>query len=66
MLSITFLNEKLRYFSPQTYPDFTGYFYDAHIPNLSSLWYSDMSDRVYVKEIFGLNTYYIVDLESVL
>lgn len=44
----------------------TGYYYYAHIPNLSSLQYLDIVDRVYVKEIFGLNKFYIVDLESVL
>lgn len=30
------------------------------------LQYLDIVDRVYVKEIFGLNKFYIVDLESVL
>ena len=42
----------------------TGYYY-AHIPNLSSLWYLDSTQSV-CEEIFGLNKFYIVDLESVL
>ena len=50
-------------FSPRLTLLITGYYYYAHIPNLSSLWSLDIFDRVYVKELFGLNKFYTVDLQ---
>lgn len=66
MLPASFFKWELMGFFPRLPLLITGYYYYPHISSLFSVCYLDIFDRVYVKDIFGLNKLHIVDLESFL